>query len=208
MDNTLSFFGSGILFGLAAGMSPGPLMALVISETLKHNTKEGIKVSIAPLITDFPIVGITLLALAKLSSQNLILGSISILGALYIAYLGYESLRVKGIEVGIQDVKPKSIKKGVILNALSPHPYLFWIAVGGPIVFQSLDLSLFAAVLFIGSFYLFLVGSKIVLSILVGRSRHFLKSKSYLFIIRTLGILLFIFALIFLRDGLRLLNVL
>ena len=36
----------GIVFGLAAGLSPGPLITLVVSETLKNGKKEGIKVAI------------------------------------------------------------------------------------------------------------------------------------------------------------------
>ena len=61
-----SFLFSGVVFGLSAGLSPGPLLTLVISETLKHNAKEGIKVSIAPILTDLPIVMITILVLSRL----------------------------------------------------------------------------------------------------------------------------------------------
>lgn len=55
MLEIFTFLISGIIFGLSAGISPGPLLALVISETLKFGRKEGIKVAIAPLITDIPI---------------------------------------------------------------------------------------------------------------------------------------------------------
>ena len=46
---------AGILLGLSAGFAPGPLLTLVIAQTLKHNVREGIKVALAPLISDFPI---------------------------------------------------------------------------------------------------------------------------------------------------------
>ncbi len=56
MTAEISLLFSGVVFGLSGGLSPGPLLTLVVSETLKHGIKEGVKVSIAPLITDPPIV--------------------------------------------------------------------------------------------------------------------------------------------------------
>lgn len=51
---TLDFLFLGIALGLSAGLSPGPLQAIVISETLLKGKKEGIKVALAPLLTDLP----------------------------------------------------------------------------------------------------------------------------------------------------------
>ncbi len=48
----LDYLITGITFGFVAGISPGPLLALVISETIKHNHKEGIKIALSPLLTD------------------------------------------------------------------------------------------------------------------------------------------------------------
>ena len=45
-----------LVLGLAAGFAPGPLLVLVISETLQHSTRAGIKVAFAPVITDLAIV--------------------------------------------------------------------------------------------------------------------------------------------------------
>ncbi len=203
MIDEFTFLTSGIVFGLTLGISPGPLLTLVISETLKHDKKEGMKVAIAPVITDLPIVLITLLLLSKLSDFNPILGSISILGAIFIGYLAYESISAKRIELNIQDVKPQSLKKGVIANFLNPHPYVFWFAVGAPTVLKALGISLFSAILFTLGFYVFLVGSKILVAIIVEHSRSFLRSNAYVYMIRLLGIVLLIFALMFLIDGLK-----
>ena len=41
MSETLS----GGLFGLAAELSPGPLLVLVIQQTLRYGTSEGLKVA-------------------------------------------------------------------------------------------------------------------------------------------------------------------
>lgn len=46
------------------------------------------------------------------------------------------------------------------------------------------------------------IGSKIILTKMVDGSRAFLHSQVYLWIMRTLGLLLIIYALTFLQDGL------
>ena len=81
------FLSAGILLGLAAGFAPGPLLVLVISETLRHNIKAGIKVSIAPLITDIPIIAISLLVLNRLANFKAILSCISIFGGLFLSFI-------------------------------------------------------------------------------------------------------------------------
>ena len=115
-----SFLFSGVVFGLSAGLSPGPLLTLVISETLKHDVKEGIKVSIAPVLTDFPIVIFTILVLSRLSNMLALLGVVSLLGSAFLVYLGYEGISFKGVDIEVEQTKPQSIRKGVIANFLNP----------------------------------------------------------------------------------------
>jgi threonine/homoserine/homoserine lactone efflux protein len=87
----------GIILGLYAGFSPGPLLVLVISQTIKHGYLEGIKVAMVPVITDLPIVLISVGFLSLISGFNLLIGSISIIGGLYVAYLAYGSITTEGL---------------------------------------------------------------------------------------------------------------
>ena len=206
MVESIPFLVSGILFGSVAGISPGPLLTLVISETLKHNKKEGIIVASAPVVTDIPIVFLSVFILAKLLNFNLILGIISLSGALFIAYLAYESITIRGIELNLKNVKAQSLRKGIITNFLSPHPYLFWITVGAPTVLKGYKVNVLSVVFFILGFYLFLVGSKIVVALIIDKYKSFLNSNTYVYIMRTLGFILLVFSVIFIKDGLNLLG--
>ncbi len=202
----IEFLSAGMLLGLAAGFAPGPLLVLVISETLKHNIKAGIKVSIAPLITDVPIILISLLILNRLADFKPILGCISIFGGLFILYLGYKSLKTRGVALNLSSVSSSSLKKGVITNALNPHPYIFYMTVGAPIIFKGINQNFLSALSFVGIFLLFLVGSKVVLAMVVERSRAFLKGRVYVWTMRTLGVLLLFFSMVLFRDGFGLLG--
>lgn len=207
MTELFPFLSAGIVFGLAAGMSPGPLFALVISETLRHNKSEGVKVAVSPLLTDLPIILATVFVLSNLANSNLALGVIAMLGGIFVFYLGYESIRSQGLELDVEKHKPQSLKKGIIINALSPHPYLFWLTIGTPTLLKAYNTSILAAVLFISGFYLCLVGSKVGIALVVDKSRNFLKQKIYVWIMRILGIMLLGFAVVFLKDGLEFLGV-
>ncbi|MBW2573145.1 MAG: LysE family transporter, partial [Deltaproteobacteria bacterium] len=176
-----SFLFSGVVFGLSAGLSPGPLLTLVISETLKHDVKEGIKVSIAPILTDLPIVMFTILVLSRLSNMLTLLGVVSLLGSAFLVYLGYESISFKGVDIDVEQAKPQSIRKGVIANFLNPAPYLFWFTIGAPLVLKAFHIGIFPAFAFILGFYVFLVGSKVLVAVVVGKSRFFLKSRNYIY---------------------------
>ncbi len=202
-----TFLFSGVVFGLSAGLSPGPLLTLVISETLKHDIKEGIKVSIAPVLTDLPIVMFTILVLSRLSNMLPLLGVVSLLGSAFLIYLGYEGISFKGVDIDLEEAKPQSIRKGVIANFLNPAPYLFWFTIGAPLVLKALHLGIFPASAFILGFYVFLVGSKVLVAVVVGKSRFFLKSRNYIYTIRLLGIILLVFAVLFIIDGLELFGI-
>ena len=201
------FITTGIVLGLSAGLAPGPLLTLVISETLRHDIRAGIRVAVSPIFTDLPIIILTLAVLSQLSGFHNILGIISVIGGCVILFMGYESMNPKSSESDLSETEPKSLVKGILANALSPHPYLFWFSVGGPIMNRAMNLNMAAPFAFIASFYILLIGSKILLAVLVGKSKFFLNGSLYLYSMRLLGLALCILSLLLFRDGLKLLEI-
>jgi threonine/homoserine/homoserine lactone efflux protein len=202
----LTSLAAGVVFGLSAGFAPGPLLTLVITQTLQHNIREGVKVAMAPLITDLPIILVTLVLLSRLSDFDRLLGMISLAGAGYILYLASESVRTGPVTLEEPQSAPRSFRKGATINALNPHPYLFWATVGAPHLLKGGREGLLGPFLFLLGFYFFLVGSKVLLAILVGRSRTFLTQRGYIWTMRFLGCLLAVFAGLLLADALSLLR--
>ena len=200
------FITIGILLGLSAGLAPGPLLTLVISETLRHNIRAGIRVALSPIFTDLPIIILSLAVLSQLSGSENILGIISLIGSCVVFFMGYKSMNPKNSESDIPETEPKSMTKGILVNVLSPHPYLFWLGVGGPLMARAVNMNMAAPAAFIASFYVLLIGSKILLAVLVGRSKSFLNGTLYIYTMRLLGFALCILALLLFRDGLKLLG--
>jgi len=197
------FISAGIILGLTSGISPGPLLTLVLNQTIRHNKTEGIKVALSPLITDLPIILITVLILGRLARFDMFLAVISFAGAIFLAYLGIESLRTRELSIRLQTSDSGSLKKGIIANFLNPSPYLFWATMGTPLMLKAYKTDLLTSILFMMSFYVFLIGSKVVVAFLVDRTKQFMNQKFYFILMRTLGIVLIIFSLIFLYEGLK-----
>jgi threonine/homoserine/homoserine lactone efflux protein len=202
----IELLGAGIAFGLAAGLSPGPLLALVVSQTVRHGPREGFKVAVAPLITDAPIIVASVLVLSRLSSSDTILGLVALVGGVFVAYLAIESLRTTRLETEIGGQPPRSWRQGALVNALSPHPYLFWITVGAPILVTASAAGPAGPVAFLVGFYTCLVGSKVAVAAAVGASRGKLTGGAYPWIMRALGAVLLVFAILLVREGLILLG--
>lgn len=184
-----------------AGISPGPLLTLVISETLRHGDRAGMRMAMVPVITDLPIVLLSLLILARLAKYEQVLGIISLLGAIFLVYLALENILIKQVNASVRKPANKGFIKGIISNFLSPHPYIFWILIGGSIILRAAEISIILACVFVLLFYVCLVGSKIVVALLTHRFSNILSTRFYTYTIRLLGIVLLGFAVYFFIEG-------
>ena len=197
---------AGGALGLAAGFAPGPLLTMVISQTISHGFREGVKTAFSPIITDLPIVLVSTLLVSGFYGLKSVLGLVSMTGGLLLVYLAYENITVSQLGVSGVIGKPRSLFKGALINALSPHPYLFWITVGSPLLLAAYAQSAMDAGAFVVGFYSCLIGAKIILAYMVLRSHRFLSGGAYRWLMRALGIALLIFAVFLFRDGFALLS--
>jgi uncharacterized membrane protein YdcZ (DUF606 family) len=62
--------------------------------------------------------------------------------------------------------------------------------------------------MFVLFFFVSLVGSKMLLALLIGKSQSFLTHSTYLWVMRGLGVMLALFGIFLLRDGLTFLGIL
>jgi len=62
-----------------------------------------------------------------------------------------------------------------------------------------------AIIPFLLGFYAFLIGSMAFVALVMDRSKSFVKSKYYTYVVRVLGIVLIFFAFVFLTEGIKLL---
>ena len=190
---------AAVLLGFSAGLAPGPLMALVVMQTLRHGVGHGIRVALAPLLTDAPIVVLSLTMVACLADFPLALALLSVLGGAVVMGLALEGFRAElpGVQAGMG-----ALGRGVAVNFLNPQPWLFWFGIGGPmLVTANARLGLPAPAAFLVIFYGLLVGLKVAMAVLLGRYRGRLGAAWYRRIMRGLSALLALFGIWLIADG-------
>ena len=101
-----------------------------------------------------------------------------------------------------------SLRKGILANLLNPHPYLFWATVGGPTLIRAYDAAPVAAGAFLAMMYGCLIGSKILTAGVMGKGRSLMSRGVLLVTTRALAVALAALAVVFVRDGLRYLDLL
>lgn len=154
----------GMSLGFGAGIAPGPLLALTLTSTLQRGFGAGARVALAPLVTDVPIVVLSVLVLSALTGS--VVSAFSIAGGLFVGWLGIETLRGRGAAAGAAG---GDLRRGALVNVISPHPWVFWITVGAPIVVAGGGVG---AAVFIAAFYVLLIGTKVVIAALVVTARR------------------------------------
>jgi len=201
MHPVISLILTAIVLGATSGLSPGPLLTLVVAESFQKGFRAGAAVSLAPIMTDAPIV-LLMIALANaLSSMNYVIGALYLAGSGYLVYLSVEIFRIRGMEVDAAHNIRASFVKGIVANLLNPAPYVFWLTVGAPLLLQAKEISWTVVAAFLGAFYGLLVGTKILLAVLIGRNRHLLEGGCYKAVMRLMGLFLLFFALVFIKSG-------
>ena len=166
---------TGLSIGLAAGVSPGPLQALVVTSTLARGFGAGVRVGVAPLLTDTPIVILSLVAVGAISDGAL--RTLAMAGGLLVTGMGLWELRVASTvrtrPAAVESGTGGDLVRGALVNVASPHPWLFWVTAGAPVLVTAWRADPIRSVLFLVGFYSMLVGAKVALAAAVaaGRSR-------------------------------------
>lgn len=193
--SALAFAGAGAALGLSGGLAPGPLAALVVRQSLTYGTREGMKVALVPVLTDGPLlIGAAVLA-DRLGGLDLVFAGISAVGAAFLAWLAWESWGA--VEVSLTDAEGApagSVWRAVATNLLNPHPYLFWVAIGGPLVADAWDEGTGSTAAFLVAFFGCLCGAKAGMAWAVGAHRQRLGGPAYVWTMRALAVVLAGFA--------------
>jgi len=167
------------------------MLVLVIRSSLERGFRAGLRVALAPLASDAPIILLCLLVVSRLPSA--FMTWLGVGGGIFVIYLGIETaLKARHAKTPGQNSSALSgdFLRAVSANLLNPHPWLFWATVGAPLMVKAWSVRPIQAVAFGAGFYGLLVGSKIGIAWLVARSRDRLTAGWYRLILLICGLLL------------------
>ena len=186
---------AGAILGVVEGVKPGPLLTMVIRETLSGGLRAGVRTAAAPIFTDGPLVIVSLLAAGWISTQPTILIAISILGAGYLLKMGLECFTIEpppsdlaGIDVS------DSFKRGILTNLLNPNVYIFWFLIVGPLMASVADEEPLAPVAYALTFLVSIIMVKSLIALAFDRTRGNLSHSTYKAVLSLCGLAMIVFA--------------
>lgn len=170
-----TFIIPAISLGLSAAALPGPLQAYLANITLLYGWRRAAFILLAPIITDTPIVIVVVFLLGQLPEGVIpiirLTGGILLLWIAWGAWQGWK----RGDSIGGDGGAPSDgrvraiLGTAILMNLLSPGPYLFWTTVNGPLLREALAISVLHGAAFVLSFYGVFLGGWLLLSISLDR---------------------------------------
>jgi len=130
--------------------------------------------ALAPLLSDGPIIALCLLVLSQVPIwMEQVLYGVSGVFILYLAWGALRAWRAPLLPDVLEVDDGLPMGKAVVMNMLSPGPYIFWTLVTGPILVASWRESPAYGLSFIGGFYLMLVGGLATIVLVFGLATRF-----------------------------------
>ena len=192
----LSLSVAGVALGVIEGIKPGPLLTMVIRETLSGGLRAGVWTAAAPIFTDGPLIIVSLLAASWISTRPSILIVISILGAAYLLKMGLECFSIEPPSSDLAEVDVSdSFKRGVLTNLLNPNVYIFWFLIGGPLMASVDDEEPLAPVAYAVTFLVSIIIVKSIIALAFDRTRGNLSRRSYSIMLSLCGVAMIFFAI-------------
>lgn len=173
----LDLIARGVSLGLTASLLPGPLQAYIIQTALLLGWRRSLIVALSPLVTDVPIILIVLFFLSQFPPA--FIRVVQVVGGVFLLYMAWgawQDVR-KGVRIGAGGGDAPTSRRGilsraVLMNFLSPGPYLFWGTVNGPLLIQGLNQSPLHGAGFLVAFYGTFLGMLVALVLLTDRLRN------------------------------------
>jgi len=180
-------FSFAFAMGFSVASIPGPIIILVVTETLRKGFRAGLATMMAPVLMD----AVVMIPLALFVQASLFSGRgaavLGLIGAALLFWLGLQSIwagarrKEEGDIPHPSSFKPTASKelpsflKGTLIHLTSPYPYLYWGTIGSRFIQQGFeDGGLWAALVFPVGFWLGASAFTSVVIYLVARGKTLL----------------------------------
>ena len=148
----LAVFLQGLGLGFSASVMPGSFQTYLISESLQKGIKRALPLAAVPILSDFPIIILTMLVLNQAPAWFLSL--LEIVGGIFIIYLSFFAYKSsKASDVIKTSHKDFNIVKATTINFLNPNVWLYWSTIGASLLIDKWQSQKIIAILFLLSFY-------------------------------------------------------
>ncbi len=204
----LALITCGATLGLTAGVLPGPLQSYLIQTTLTQGWRQALPLVLSPLIADLPLILFTVFVLAQFPPEFIrvvqVVGGLFVLWLARAAWLTYRAGGAIGAGGEASAMTTRQLLvRAVLVNLLSPGPYIFWATVNGPLLVQGLRESVLHGAAFLLAFYGTFMGLLVILILVFNRVRS-LSPRLTRALLLVIALMLLVFGLSLIAQGLGL----
>ena len=198
---------AGATLGLVEGIKPGPLLTMVIRETLSGGLRAGLWTAAAPIFTDGPLVIFSLFAAAWIATTPPAFLVITLAGAIFLAQMGYECFGLEPPNMDEDAPAPTcSFLRGVITNLLNPNVYVFWFLIGGPLMASAADEEILAPIAYAITFLVTIMLTKAAIAYAIHRASGNISAIVYRRLLAICGLVMIGFSLYYAMEAYGLLQ--
>lgn len=181
-----------LTIGFTAGLKPGPLGVFVIHQTMARGYRHGLMASLAPIITDGPIILLAIFFSQQATNLDWLIALISLLGGTYMAYIAHKIFTTKYSDyTDDRGFRDSGFIGAIKLNIVNPSPYVFWFTIGSSFMAQGTTTE---ALIFVAGVFISLSATKFCVAFAIKTLGDRFSSRIYDAMLKFLAIPLIIFS--------------
>ncbi len=214
MNDIIQIFFGSLIVAFSGAMVPGPMLTLVISSVAKKGFWTSFFIVLGHSLLELIVVIGFFMGILKLLDNPLTSRIISIIGGIFLLYLGIDiilSIFKKRFNIDFKSVlKQKTINarssgaavlKGAFISIINPYWSIWWVSIGAAFLLKSVQFNIAG----VSSFYIGHISADFIwylsIGFLVNSGRRFFNQKIYNGILTACSIFLFYLGIKFIVEA-------
>jgi threonine/homoserine/homoserine lactone efflux protein len=149
MNSLPAIFAGAFVVGLSGAMSPGPVLTVTISETLKRGFKAGPLITLGHAILEIILLALIGLGLGSFFQHPVVTAVFLSAGGVVLLWMGAQMIRTSKrtteealSATGGSESPHGPVLAGIVLSVTNPYWIIWWVTIGMGFVTQSLQLGI------------------------------------------------------------------
>jgi len=185
----------GFAVGMTGALVPGPMLFATIDTSLKKGWRAGPELVLGHAALELVICILILYGITAVSNNTVI--AISIIGGATLIIFGVLTIRgAKNASDPINEhtgTSTSPMLAGIITSASNPYFWIWWLAAGSALVLRGLEISMFAAAMFVIGHWIADLGYFTFVSASFSRGKKLMSPKLYERVLMSCGLFLVLF---------------
>jgi len=159
--NPLNFAATIVLVTASGALAPGPLSFSAISHGAKLGARGGLAFAVGHTLFEFPLIILLALGLNTIVNEPAVKLFTGVIGGLALLVFGAMQIREYfssrfSVPKSRGTVFQNPILIGLVFTGLNPFFIVWWLTVGGSLIFEALELALLPGVILMYAFHVWM----------------------------------------------------